>query len=694
MPSKDVKAPLEKLASNFRWIWDQPTQSLFETVDPELWNRTRNPITVLREATPKRLKQLSADSAFQKRIQDVEGALAAYLADQPAQPLVAYFCMEHGIAPDLRIYAGGLGMLAGCIEKTASDQGIAMVAIGLRYQQRFLQNLSFGWQNEDWRDCDPNGAGLEPVDVSVRIDLAGQQLTVKAWRAKVGRVALYLLDTDVDGNPDHLRGITDRLYMGDKEHRLQQEMVLGVGGVRVLEALGITPTVYHANEGHAGFMCLERLGKLVAAGAKIDDAMEIVRSGTIFTTHTAVPAGFDLFERGLIEKYFSGWAAQNGVSIEWVMNLGHFPGQPGHEPFNMALLCTRLADYINAVSKLHREVTEEQVLGPVWPGRAAPVRYVTNGVHPKTWTPPQMAALFERYVGPGWDYASPEAWQGVWEIPDQDLWTARQQLRQELVDFVRWYLPDTLRSQGWGADLEWAEQTLDPQALTIVVARRAAEYKETDLLISNPDRLKALTRGGTRPVNLIFSGLAHPMDEGGKERIRRIVEFSYTPDVRANVVYLPRYDMRLAQVLLAGADIWLNHPRRGDEACGTSFMKSVYSGGRIMTTADGGADEMIVDGHNGWIICGRQPASREAMADSAFGLLEHVIVPQFNDRMDDELPGRWIDGVKQSLSTLGWLVSAGQMMNGYNQLYVDAARRTRRLAAVLKERGIVLAGQR
>ncbi|MBN1173617.1 MAG: alpha-glucan family phosphorylase [Micromonosporaceae bacterium] len=694
MPSKDVKAPLERLAGNYRWVWDQPVQQIFETADPETWKQTRNPHDVMRSLAAKQLKQLAGNAAFQKRIQEADGDLAKYLADKPAQPLVGYFCMEHGVAPDLRVYAGGLGMLAGCIEKTASDRGIAMVAVGLRYRQRFSQRLSYGWQSEEWVDTDPVAAGLELCkDVTVHINLAGEQVAIRVWRAKVGRVDLYLLDTDVEENPDHLRHITDRLYMGEKEHRLRQEMVLGVGGVRALAALGLTPKVFHANEGHAGFMCLERLESLVTEGVPIDPAIELVRRGTIFTTHTAVAAGFDLFDRGLIEKYFSGWAHRCGVSMEWLMNLGHFPYQSGHEPFNMAVLCTRLADYVNAVSRIHREITERDVLGALWPGRAAPVRCVTNGVHPRTWTPARMAALFERYVGPEWDYADAEAWQGVWEIPDADLWQARQALRQDMVDFVRWYLPRTLRAQGWADDLEWAEQVLDPEACTIVVARRAAEYKETDLLVSDLGRLKAMTSHGPRPVNVIFSGLAHPSDQGGKERIRRIVECSYTPDLRHNVVYLPDYSMRVAQALLAGADIWLNHPRRGDEACGTSFMKSVFAGGQILTTADGGADELIVDGYNGWIICDRSgPASREAMASSAFGALEHVILPRYNDRFDDEIPTAWTDGVKQSLASLAWQVSAGAMMTNYNHLYVDAARRARMLAQRVADRVPALAG--
>jgi glycogen phosphorylase len=575
--------------------------------------------------------------------------------------------MEHGIAPELRTYAGGLGMLAGCIEKAASDLGVPMVAVGLMYRWWFRQRLADGWQQEEWQHVDPEALGLERRLERVTVDLAGERVVVQVWRARVGRVDLYLLDTDVAENPEHLRGITDRLYGGDREHRLRQGIVLGVGGVRALRALGHRPSVYHANEGHAGFLCLERIRTQIGAGTPMDQAVEAVRAGTVFTTHTAVPAGFDLFDRSLIERYLGGWARECRVDLDELMDLGHFPGQRPTERFNMAVLCARLSATVNAVSRLHREVTEERVLGPLWPGRAAPVRYVTNGVHPGTWTPRRMAALFERYVGPGWEYADEQAWSGVWEIPDEELWSVRRKQRDELVEWVRGYLGR--------ADV------LDADALTVVVARRAAEYKETDLLVSLPERLAALTGDPDRPVCLLVAGLAHPADRGGKERIRRIVAYSADGRARDRVVYLPGYDMRIAQRLLAGADVWLNHPRRGDEACGTSFMKSVYCGGQILTTADGGADELIVDRDNGWIIGDRtMGATREQTACSVFGLLEREIVPRFFDRDADGVPRAWLYGLKRTLATLGWQVSAGAMMSGYERLYRDAQRLTDRAA--------------
>jgi starch phosphorylase len=328
------------------------------------------------------------------------------------------------------------------------------------------------------------------------------------------------------------------------------------------------------------------------------------------------------------------------------------------------------------VSRLHREITEQRVLGRLWPGHAAPVVPVTNGVHPATWTPPAMADLFDRYVGPGWEYAGADRWDGARRIPDEELWAARQALRAGLVDFARSYLPAALRAQGWRDDLDWAGRVLDPRALTVVVARRAAEYKETDLLTSVPDRLRALTGNAERPVCLVYAGVAHPSDTGGKERIRRIVEFSLGADVRSTVVFLPGYDMNLALWLLAGADVWLNHPRRGEEACGTSFMKSVYCGGRILSTADGGADELVVDGRNGWLIGDRTfGASREAVADSAFTLLEREIVPEFYDRDPGDVPRRWVAGIKRSLASLCWQVSSARMMESYQRLYADARRR-------------------
>lgn len=674
-----VNETLRELAGNYRWVWDEPTQRLFHLLDPETWERTRDPFAVLDGVPPDRLAGLATRSDFGDQLTAAHDDLTTYLADTPPRADIAYFCMEHGIAPPLRTYAGGLGMLAGCIEKTASDLGVPMVAVGLLYRWWFRQKLRFGWQEEEWTGFDPGRVGLRRCpEGRVTVDLAGQPVTVDVWRARVGRVDLYLLDTDIDDNPPEVRGVTDRLYGGDAEHRLRQELILGVGGVRALAALGLDPKVYHANEGHAGFMQLERIRREITTGRTLDEAVEAVRAATIFTTHTAVPAGFDLFSRELIGRYLGGWAATCGVGLDWLMDLGHFPGQDRHEPFNMAVLCARLAAYINAVSRLHREVTEQRVLGPLWPGRAAPIRCVTNGVHPRTWTPPEMSALYGRYVGADWDYAGPDRWQRVWNIPNDELWHARQTLRARLVDHIRRYLPGTLAEMGWQADLDWAGQVLDPHALTVVVARRAAEYKETDLLVSSPDRLRDLVNDPDRPVNVIFSGLAHPKDEGGKRRIQHLVDCSLGTDLRHRVVYLPGYDMRLALALLGGADVWLNHPRRGDEACGTSFMKSVYSGGRVLSTADGGADELLVDGDNGWVIGDRRGgASREEMADDAYALLTDTIRSEFHDRDASGVPGAWLDGVRRSLGSLAWQVSSAPMVRAYARLSRDAVRRAR-----------------
>jgi glycogen phosphorylase len=667
----DVRAVLEELARNFRWVWDRPTQEVFAAIDGPGWTARRDPMALVTGLTPERVAELAADGGFADRLRLAYAGLTEYLAGRPANAEVAYFCMEHGVAPNLRIYAGGLGMLAGDIEKTASDLGVPMVAVGLMYHWRVGQRLSYGWQEEEWEPVDPVAAGLELVLTdAVPVELAGEEVRVRAWRVRVGRVDLYLLDTDLPANPPHLRDITDRLYGGDTEHRLRQEIVLGIGGLRALRALGLDPTVYHANEGHAGFVGLERMRDLIKAGKPLNDAVEQVRRTTVFTTHTAVPAGFDLFDRPLIEKYFADWAIDCGVSTDRLMSLGHFPNQEPDEPFNMAVLCSKLSAHINAVSKLHREVTEQRVLGPLWPGRAAPIVAVTNGVHPATWTPAPMAALFDRYLGTGWAYAGGERWDRVWDIPDEVLWQVRRELRESFVGYVRGYLPTALTGEGWGQDLQWTRRVLDPAALTVVVARRAAEYKETDLLVSNPDRLRSLVLNAARPVNLVFAGLAHPKDGGGKERIRNIVQFSLAGDVRANVVFLPGYDMRMAQWLLAGADVWLNHPRRPDEACGTSFMKSVYSGGRIASTADGGADELVVDGYNGWLIGDRTTgASRETMADNAFAVLEQSVTPEFYDRGEDGVPRRWVAGIKRSLASLGWRVGSAPMMHAYQQMY-------------------------
>jgi starch phosphorylase len=662
---EDIRAVLDELARNFRWVWDRPTQEVFASLNGPAWTARRDPMALVAALTPERLAQLAGDPGFQERLRYAYGGLTEYLGGRPSTVEVAYFCMEHGVAPNLRIYAGGLGMLAGDIEKTASDLGVPMVAVGLMYHWRVSQRLSDGWQEEEWEPVDPVAAGLEPCPGEpIVVELAGEDVRARVWRARIGRVDLYLLDTDVPENPSHLRDITDRLYGGDTEHRLRQEIVLGIGGLRALRALGLDPRVYHANEGHAGFVGLERIRHQIQAGTPLADAVEQVRRTTVFTTHTAVPAGFDLFDRSLIEKYFADWAVDCGVSTDWLMSLGHFPDQEPDEPFNMAVLCSKLSAHINAVSKLHREVTEQRVLGRLWPGRAAPIIAVTNGVHPATWVPGPMAALFDRYIGAGWEYAGGDRWDAVWDIPDEVLWQVRRELRESLIGYVREYLPMAL------PDADWARRALDPDALTVVVARRAAEYKETDLLVSQPDRLRNLALNAARPVNLLFAGLAHPKDGGGKERIRNIVRFALDADVRANVVFLPGYDMRMALWLLAGADVWLNHPRRGDEACGTSFMKSVFNGGRVASTADGGADELLVDGYNGWLIGDRTgQVPREAMADNAFGVLEGSVVPEFYDRDADGVPRRWVAGVKRSLSTLAWRVSSAPMMRAYEQVY-------------------------
>jgi starch phosphorylase len=662
---EDIRAVLDGLARNFRWVWDRPTQEVFASLAGPAWTARRDPMALVTVLTPERLAQLAADPGFQERLRHAYGGLTEYLGGGPSTAEVAYFCMEHGVAPNLRIYAGGLGMLAGDIEKTASDLGVPMVAVGLMYHWRVSQRLHDGWQEEEWEPVDPVAAGLEPCPGEpIVVELAGEDVRVRVWRARIGRVDLYLLDTDVPENASHLRDITDRLYGGDTEHRLRQEIVLGIGGFRALRAFGLDPRVYHANEGHAGFVGLERIRHLIHSGTPLADAVEQVRRTTVFTTHTAVPAGFDLFDRSLIEKYFADWAVDCGVSTDWLMSLGHFPDQEPDEPFNMAVLCSKLSAHINAVSKLHREVTEQRVLGRLWPGRAAPIVAVTNGVHPATWVPGPMAALFDRYVGPGWEYAGGDRWDAVWDIPDEVLWQVRRELRESLIGYVREYLPTAL------PDADWARRALDPDALTVVVARRAAEYKETDLLVSQPDRLRNLALNAARPVNLLFAGLAHPKDGGGKERIRNIVRFALDADVRANVVFLPGYDMRMAMWLLAGADVWLNHPRRGDEACGTSFMKSVFNGGRVASTADGGADELLVDGYNGWLIGDRTgQVPREAMAENAFGVLEGSVVPEFYDRDAGGVPRRWVAGIKRSLSTLAWRVSSAPMMRAYEQVY-------------------------
>ncbi|MEO6627889.1 MAG: alpha-glucan family phosphorylase, partial [Aquihabitans sp.] len=564
----EALAPLEYLAVNLRWSWDGRTRDLFRWVDPDAWDATHHdPVQLLGIVQPERLQELATDPAFLRFLHQVHDELNRYLEEprwfqnRPESDLrqVAYFSPEFGIAEALPQYSGGLGILAGDHLKSASDLGVPLVGVGLFYRHGyFRQGLSSdGWQQERFPDQDPWSLALTPCDdVRISVELAGAPLEARIWRADVGRVQLYLLDTDVDENPPELRGVTDRLYGGDTEHRLRQEILLGIGGVRALEALGIDAQVFHTNEGHAGFLGLERMRRaIVDDGLSFAEAVEATRAASIFTTHTPVPAGIDRFPRPLIETYFGGWAAECGVTVDDLMVLGHRPGDEPDDPFNMAVMGLRLAGRSNAVSALHGAVSRE-MFGDLWPDVPAdevPIISVTNGVHAGTWVSNDMTDLLSRHVLPEWDEADAESWARVWSTPDDELWRVRDQARSRLVTLVRRRMRQRAVESGiTTSEAAWADDLLDPHALTIGFARRFATYKRANLLLAQAERLKTLLLDADRPVQFVFAGKAHPADDEGKEMIRQIVAFARDQGVQHRFVFLDDYDISVARTLYQG----------------------------------------------------------------------------------------------------------------------------------------------
>ncbi len=698
----DALAGLEDLATNLRWAWDERTRDVFRWVDPDAWELGgHDPVRLLGAVGRERLAQLEADAGFCSFLGEVHDALRRYcerprwFQGRSASPLrsVAYFSPEFGLAEALPQYSGGLGVLAGDHLKAASDLGVPLVGVGLFYRHGyFRQSLNGdGWQQERYPSLDPFAMAVRPVDgARVSVELAGRSLAARIWLAEVGRVRLYLLDADVEENEAEGRAVTDRLYGGDTEHRLRQEILLGIGGVRALEVVGEAAQVFHTNEGHAGFLGLERIRRfIVESGMSFSDALEATRAASIFTTHTPVPAGIDRFPRALMARYFEGWANECGVGLDALMALGHQPDEAPDAPFNMAVMGLRLAGRSNAVSKLHSEVSRS-MFAPLWPGvpvEEVPIGSVTNGVHGPTWVSSEMDDLLGRHVLPTWPEAAPDRWSAVRQLGDEELWRVRDQGRERLVAFVRRRLRASLVDRGLnGSDISWADEVLDAKALTVCFARRFATYKRATLLLTQPDRLRALLTSPERPVQLVFAGKAHPADDLGKEMIRQIVSFSSQPDVRHHVVFVPDYDIAVARTLYQGADVWLNNPRRPLEACGTSGEKAALNGSLNCSVLDGWWDEMF-DGENGWAISSAEGvddlAKRDQLeADSLFSLLEDQIVPLFYERTEGPVPRRWAQRVKASLGSLGPQVSASRMVRDYvEELYEPTAARADLLAA-------------
>lgn len=693
-------APLEGLAMNLRWSWDLQTRELFRWVDPDEWDAVvHDPVRLLGNMSKDRLAELEQDRGFLRFLETVSSDLERYLSRDAwfqgrdsALRSVAYFSPEFGISEAVPQYSGGLGVLAGDHLKAASDLGLPLVGIGLMYRNGyFRQALNVeGWQEQRYPNLDPYGMALTlQDDVRVSLDLGGRTLTAQVWRADVGRTVLYLLDSDVDENDDDLRAVTDRLYGGDSEHRLRQEMLLGIGGVRALRALGVQTQVFHTNEGHAGFLGLERIRELMTEGLSFSEAVEAVRAGSVFTTHTPVPAGIDRFPREMIEKYFTGFAADAGIPMDELLALGHEPADADEARFNMAVMGFRLAARANGVAQLHGEVSRS-MFQPLWPDiptDEVPIGAITNGVHARTWVSSEMNDLLTRHVHPHWGEASPAEFARIHDATDDEVWRVKEEGKDRLVALVRDKIRAAAVARGHApSDVQWADEVFDPRALTIGFARRFATYKRATLLLSQPDRLRAILTSIDRPVQFVFAGKAHPADDQGKEMIKEIVAFSSDPEIRHRFVFLDDYDIAIARTMYHGCDVWLNTPRRPQEACGTSGMKAALNAQLNLSVLDGWWDECY-DGENGWAISSAEYVDDherrdEIEANSLFDLLEREVVPLYYERFEGRVPRRWVRRMKATLAGIGPFVSASRMVKDYTTaLYEPAAGHVDRMAA-------------
>lgn len=697
-------AALERLSINLRWSWHKPTQDLFAELDSELWQQTNgDPVALLGAVSPRRLDELAGDEAFLNRLDELAADLDNYLSrplwyqqqidDGVEMPKgIAYFSMEFGVAEVLPNYSGGLGILAGDHLKSASDLGLPLIAVGLYYRSGyFRQSLTAdGWQHETYPSLDPQGLPLRLLtDASgapVLVELAlpdARELRARVWIAQVGRVPLLLLDADVPENEHELRGVTDRLYGGDQEHRIKQEILAGIGGVRAIRAFTEietlpAPEVFHMNEGHAGFLGAERIRELVAAGLDFDTALTVVRSSTVFTTHTPVPAGIDRFPVEMIRRYFGsppGGPADSrllpGVPLERVIAFG---AEDDPSKFNMAHMGLRLAQRANGVSLLHGRVSRA-MFNDLWPGfdRAeVPIGSITNGVHAPTWAAPQWLALGRELIGS--EAAEPAVWERLQEVDPGHMWWIRSQLRETLIADVRDRLRRSWLERGASeAELGWIATAFDPSVLTVGFARRVPTYKRLTLMLRDPERLEKLLLDEKRPVQLIVAGKSHPADDGGKALIQQIVRFADRPEVRHRIAFLPDYDMSMARLLYWGCDVWLNNPLRPLEACGTSGMKSALNGGLNLSIRDGWWDEWY-DGENGWEIPTADGVDDEARRDdleaaALYDLLEHAVTPKFYERDEHGVPTRWVEMVRHTLQVLGPKVLASRMVRDYTEKY-------------------------
>jgi starch phosphorylase len=696
--------PLEEIARNLWLSWNFDAVQLFIRLDYDSWLKSQqSPVRTLGMVSQERLTQAAQDDSYLAALGEVYSRFQKYKKGETwyrgsRKDVVAYFSMEYGMDVSLPIYSGGLGILSGDHMKTSSDMGLPLVGVGLLYRQGYFTQVlnADGFQQESYPENDwynmpvERKTGRDGAPIKISVDMAGSQAAAQIWEVKVGRSSLFLLDTNIEENVPDIRNITASLYGGDKETRMRQEILLGVGGIRALRALGINPAAAHMNEGHAAFLGLERIREIMTEkGFTFYEAMEAVWPTNIFTTHTPVPAGNERFEISLLEKYFKSWPGILGISWKDFLALGRERPNDDHETFCMTVLALKLAAYANGVARLHGVVSRNMWKG-LWPGLPldeVPIGHVTNGVHPKTWVSSPMADLLDRYFGPKFEDEPTDlsVWNRMDRISDEELWRTHERRRERLVAFARDRIRLHLKRTGAvERRLQQAEDALSPYVLTLAFARRFATYKRGNLLLRDPERLLRLIKDSERPIQLIFAGKAHPMDMPGKELIREIIHFAEKNDVTSRIVFLENYDIAVARYLTSGADVWLNTPRRPMEASGTSGMKAAMNGVLNCSILDGWWDEAYSP-ELGWAIGqGEQYEDNQLQDDieskALYDLLERDIIPLFYQRGRDNLPREWIKRMKTCMREIGQSMSSHRMLMDYsNMFYFPALKNYRRI---------------
>ena len=719
-------ARLGELAQDLRWTWNRNARELFRRLDYELWRQTaHNPVRMLRLLSPDQLLEAAKHPTFlalyDQALYDLENARRARntwwstsVGEIPGR-CIAYFSAEFALHQSLPIYAGGLGVLAGDICKEASDLGLPFVGVGFMYPQGYFHQsvTTEGWQSEEYEQIDWDVAPIEPATTRdgrrcvVSVPLGQRLVHVAVWRVRLGRTKLYLLDTGLEDNTPRDRELSARLYGGDQETRIQQEIILGVGGVRALRALGCAPMVWHLNEGHAAFVALERIQEILREGQAFDAALAEVRRTTVFTTHTPVAAGHDAFPFKLVETQLAACWEALGENRKAFLALGRYDSGVGPQ-FNMTALALRSAEHVNAVSQVHTRVTEE-MWTPIWPtlssetrshddsaqkARSPRVRAVTNGVHLHSWVGQEIARLFDRYLGTDWLSRQDESslWKLVCDIPDAELWAARRTLRTHLFTFIRERARERWTQERVSTSRVVAGGTLlNPAALTIGFARRFTGYKRPELIFRDLDRLANLLNSARFPVQLVFAGKAHPADDQGKRLLQRVYQAALDPVLGGRIAFVDDYDLHVAHFIVQGCDLWLNNPRKPLEASGTSGMKASINGVPHLSIGDGWWAEGF-SGHNGWLIDGAREnddleAADAADADALYALLEEQVVPTFYDRDGQDVPLRWLQVAKEAIRTVAPQFSARRMLKQYVQeMYRPALELAREELAPLGER--------